>query len=71
VLVFVGLKMVWLNDAFGGKFPIGWSLAIIGGAIAASIVSSLFLTKSRAQQNLFNTEEENDVVLENRQTRGN
>lgn len=28
VLVFVGLKMVWLNDAFGGKFPITWSLAI-------------------------------------------
>ena len=23
ILIFVGLKMVWLNDAFGGKFPIG------------------------------------------------
>jgi TerC family integral membrane protein len=42
ILIFVGLKMVWLNDAFGGKFPISWSLAIItillGGAIVASLV---------------------------------
>ena len=42
VLMFVGLKMVWLNGAFGGKFPIEWSLAIIAtlllGAIAASLV---------------------------------
>jgi tellurite resistance protein TerC len=45
VLVFVGLKMVWLNDAFGGKFPIGWSLGIIGGALAASIVASLVATR--------------------------
>jgi tellurite resistance protein TerC len=41
VLIFVGLKMVWLNDAFGGKFPIGWSLGIIGGIIAVSIAGSL------------------------------
>ncbi len=44
VLMFVGLKMVWLNDAFGGKFPIGWSLAIIGFVIATSIVCSLVFT---------------------------
>ena len=42
VLVFVGLKMVWLNEAFGGKFPIGWSLGIIGGVITISILCSLF-----------------------------
>jgi tellurite resistance protein TerC len=42
VLIFVGLKMVWLNEAFGGKFPIGWSLGIIGGVIAISILCSLF-----------------------------
>jgi tellurite resistance protein TerC len=41
VLVFVGLKMVWLNEAFGGKFPITWSLAIILGVIVASVVWSL------------------------------
>jgi tellurite resistance protein TerC len=41
VLIFVGLKMVWLNAAFDGHFPIGWSLAIItlfiGGSVAASL----------------------------------
>lgn len=41
VLVFVGMKMVWLNDAFGGKFPITWSLAIISGTIGLSVVLSL------------------------------
>jgi tellurite resistance protein TerC len=41
VLVFVGLKMVWLNEAFGGKFPITWSLGIIAGIIGASIAASL------------------------------
>jgi tellurite resistance protein TerC len=41
VLVFVGLKMAWLDGAFGGKFPIVWSLAIIVVALAASVVASL------------------------------
>ena len=41
VLVFVGLKMVWLNDAFGGKFPISWSLGIIGAVIGAAVAASL------------------------------
>lgn len=41
VLVFVGLKMVWLNNAFGGKFPITWSLGIILGTILLSVVASL------------------------------
>ncbi|AOS43998.1 Inner membrane protein alx [Lacunisphaera limnophila] len=41
ILVFVGLKMVWLNEAFGGKFPITWSLGIIGALLTASIVASL------------------------------
>ena len=46
VLVFVGLKMVYLNEAFGGKFPISWSLSIItlliGGSILASVVIDRF-----------------------------
>ncbi|HSW55254.1 MAG TPA: TerC family protein [Ignavibacteriaceae bacterium] len=42
VLVFVGLKMAWLNDAFGGKFPISWSLIIIVSIIGTSILISLF-----------------------------
>ena len=45
VLVFVGLKMVWLNDAFGGKFPITWSLGIIGAILAASMAISLWKTR--------------------------
>ncbi len=45
VLIFVGLKMVWLNDAFGGKFPIVWSLGIIGAIISVSIVASLVFSR--------------------------
>jgi tellurite resistance protein TerC len=41
ILVFVGLKMVWLNQAFGGKFPITWSLAIIGSILALSMLVSV------------------------------
>jgi tellurite resistance protein TerC len=49
VLVFVGLKMVWLNDLFGGKFPIALSLAIIGGVIAISIIASMIATRKNRQ----------------------
>ena len=45
VLVFVGLKMVWFNDAFGGKFPISWSLAFILGTIAVSVMASLLFPR--------------------------
>ena len=41
VLVFVGLKMVWLNNLFDGKFPISLSLGIIIGVIAVSVILSL------------------------------
>lgn len=41
VLVFVGLKMAWLNHAFGGKFPTAWSLAIIATIVGASMAASL------------------------------
>jgi tellurite resistance protein TerC len=41
VLVFVGVKMVWLNDLYGGKFPVSWSLAFILSTIALSVVVSL------------------------------
>jgi tellurite resistance protein TerC len=40
ILIFVGLKMTWLNDAFGGKFPIGWSLGIIGAILFLSVAAS-------------------------------
>jgi tellurite resistance protein TerC len=48
VLVFVGLKMVWLDGWYGGKFPIGVSLAIIGAVLAASIAASLAFPKRHA-----------------------
>lgn len=45
VLVFVGLKMVWLNDLYGGKFPISWSLGFILGTIAISVGASLLFPR--------------------------
>ncbi len=45
VLIFVGLKMVWLNNMFGGKFPIGWSLGIIGSVIGLSVLLSFLFPK--------------------------
>lgn len=47
VLIFVGLKMVWLNDLFGGKFPITLSLGIIAGVIAASVSLSLLFPRKK------------------------
>jgi len=51
VLVFVGSKMVYLNEAFGGKFPISWSLGIIAFLIGSSIVFSVFVDRKRQAQN--------------------
>jgi tellurite resistance protein TerC len=45
VLIFVGLKMAWLNDLLGGKFPIGISLAIISGMIGGTVALSLLFPK--------------------------
>lgn len=47
VLVFVGLKMVWLNNAFGGKFPISWSLGIIALLIGGSILISIIVDRKK------------------------
>lgn len=47
VLIFVGLKMVWLNNVFGGKFPTGLSLGIIGAVIAGSVLLSLVFPKRK------------------------
>jgi tellurite resistance protein TerC len=41
VLIFVGCKMTWLDWAYGGKFPIVWSLGIIAAALAVSVIASL------------------------------
>ena len=49
VLIFVGLKMVWLNDVFDGHFPIAWSLAIIAAILATSIAASLLAPVPRSE----------------------
>jgi tellurite resistance protein TerC len=50
VLVFVGLKMVWLDAWAGGKFPIVASLAIIAGLLAASVVLSLLFPRTEGEE---------------------
>ncbi|MBC7420327.1 MAG: TerC family protein [Bdellovibrio sp.] len=47
VLIFVGLKMVWLNGVYDGKFPITWSLAIIGILISSSILASIIIDRRK------------------------
>lgn len=49
VLLFVGLKMVYLNHAFGGKFPITWSLGIIAFLIGSSVVFSIWMDRRKHQ----------------------
>jgi tellurite resistance protein TerC len=49
VLIFVGLKMVWLNEMFGGKFPIHWSLGIIAGLIGGSIFASVLIENQKGE----------------------
>ncbi len=54
VLIFVGVKMTWLNSLYDGKFPIEWSLAIIAalliGAVIASIVRGAREPRSPARE---------------------
>lgn len=47
ILIFVGMKMVWLNDAFGGKFPIGISLAIIATILFVTVMVSLLFPEKK------------------------
>ncbi|MEK2690104.1 TerC family protein [Bdellovibrio sp. GT3] len=46
-LIFVGLKMTWLNKLFGGHFPIGISLAIIALFIGGSVALSLLFPQKK------------------------
>jgi tellurite resistance protein TerC len=48
VLVFVGVKMALLDGLWGGRFPIGISLAVIALAIGTSITASLLFPKKAA-----------------------
>lgn len=54
VLIFVGLKMAWLNEAFGGKFPIGISLALIAVLVGGSVAVSLLLPNTALRRRLSN-----------------
>ncbi len=54
VLVFVGSKMVYLNEAFGGKFPISWSLGIIAVLIGSSIAISILADMKRNKKGVKN-----------------
>jgi tellurite resistance protein TerC len=47
VLVFIGLKMLWLNRLYGGQFPTSVSLAVIVTAILTSIGLSLFFPQKQ------------------------
>lgn len=47
VLLFVGLKMVWLNQLFDGHFPIWLSLTIILAVLLLSVALSLAFPKRR------------------------
>ncbi len=55
VLVFVGLKMSYLNQLYDGKFPISWSLMIIFSLVLCSIVASLLLSRKVEKQKNFGT----------------
>ena len=52
VLVFVGLKMVWLDGMFNGKFPVGVSLGVVAFVIATTIGLSLVFPKSEEKSEL-------------------
>ena len=52
ILIFVGLKMSWLNAAWQGHFPITISLGVIAGVLAASIGLSLVFPTSREPKGL-------------------
>jgi tellurite resistance protein TerC len=47
VLVFVGLKMVWLDHMAGGRFSIGLSLAFICTAIACTVTLSILFPQKK------------------------
>ncbi|HEX8651265.1 MAG TPA: TerC family protein [Pyrinomonadaceae bacterium] len=47
ILIFVGLKMVWLNDWYGGKFPISLSLGFISAVLVISVAVSLMWPKAQ------------------------
>ena len=66
VLVFIGLKMIWLNQWFDGHFPIVWSLAIIITLVGGSIAASLVVDRRRSQQSTVDSSESSRQSAVNR-----
>jgi tellurite resistance protein TerC len=52
ILIFVGLKMYWLNAVWPGHFPSTISLGVIVGVLTVSIGLSLVFPASRMPKNL-------------------
>ena len=52
ILIFVGLKMSWLNAAWQGRFPSTISLGVIVGVLTVSIGLSLVFPASRTPKGL-------------------
>jgi tellurite resistance protein TerC len=51
ILCFVGVKMIWLDHHFDGKFPTFWSLTIIITSLVLSgLVSWIFPLKEKVQE---------------------
>ncbi len=61
VLVFVGMKMAWLNELYHGKFPTLLSLAIITGIVGGSILLSLIFKTKEANH-------ESEIIENSRST---
>lgn len=47
ILIFVGLKMTWLDYVYGGHFPITWSLAIIAFILGLGVAGSLLYPRTK------------------------
>jgi tellurite resistance protein TerC len=50
ILIFVGTKITWLNDWYGGKFPINLSLGIISAVLAIAVLASLLWPRAKSQK---------------------
>jgi hypothetical protein len=57
VLVFVGLKMVWLDPWYGGKFPVAASRLIIASIIGVSVALSLRVPRRAPSRAVARSEE--------------
>lgn len=50
ILVFVGNKMLWLNEYYGGHFPVHVSLGVIVSVLALCVIASIFKEKVKQRR---------------------